>query len=128
MGPVWQGGTKGEHKLLSICVKQTLKMAVQDKYKTIALPAISTGKYGFPVAQGTRVLVEAVQAFIQETYENTLTEIHLISNFDEAIIGFLKAMTEVYEHESGLLGDIVYLGTGERSLLLHNQVVLITKK
>jgi len=47
-GPVWQGGTKGEPRLLKSCYERSFILAVKNKAKTIAFSAISTGVYGYP--------------------------------------------------------------------------------
>ncbi len=49
VGPVWQGGKSNEDSLLENCYLNSLKLAVKNKIKSIAFPAISTGVYGFPL-------------------------------------------------------------------------------
>jgi len=57
VGPVWQGGGKGERALLASAYRSSLQLALQHSLRTIAFPAISTGRYGFPQDQGARVAV-----------------------------------------------------------------------
>src|SRR6266508_5652905 len=49
VGPVWHGGQEGEEKLLASAVRSSLERAEEIGAKSIALPAISTGVYGFPL-------------------------------------------------------------------------------
>lgn len=65
VGPVWQGGNQQENELLSATYRETLKLAVENKIKTIAFPNISTGIYGFPKKMAAGVAIETVKAFIE---------------------------------------------------------------
>lgn len=65
VGPIWQGGTANEDQLLAGCYHNSLKLAVENKIKTIAFPAISTGIYGFPLERATRIAVKTVQSFLE---------------------------------------------------------------
>lgn len=64
VGPVWNGGEYNEDNLLESCYKNSLKLAVENKIKTIAFPAISTGIYGFPLEQATQIAIKVVKEFI----------------------------------------------------------------
>ena len=54
VGPVWNGGKNNEDNLLANCYKNSLKLAVENKIKTIAFPAISTGVYQFPSGKSNK--------------------------------------------------------------------------
>lgn len=58
VGPVWQGGTHSEPALLASCYRQSLALAASVEAKSIAIPAISTGVYGYPPEQAARIAVE----------------------------------------------------------------------
>jgi O-acetyl-ADP-ribose deacetylase (regulator of RNase III) len=64
VGPVWRGGGAGEAALLASCYRCALALATGNGLKTIAFPAISTGIYGYPLAEATRVAVGAVAEFL----------------------------------------------------------------
>src|SRR5437762_14113464 len=49
VGPVWHGGTRGEDELLASCYRNSMSIALRNKIRTIAFPAISTGVYRFPL-------------------------------------------------------------------------------
>jgi O-acetyl-ADP-ribose deacetylase (regulator of RNase III) len=65
VGPVWNGGNYNEDELLTNCYLNSLKLAVENKIKTIAFPAISTGVYGFPLERAAQIAIKTVKQFIQ---------------------------------------------------------------
>ena len=64
VGPIWNGGNYNEDELLTNCYLNSLKLAVENKIKTIAFPAISTGVYGFPLERAAQIAIKAVKKFI----------------------------------------------------------------
>lgn len=61
VGPVWQGGHRGEEVLLASAYQRCLELANHERISSIAFPAISTGIYGFPAELATRIAVSTVQ-------------------------------------------------------------------
>ncbi|TPN90954.1 O-acetyl-ADP-ribose deacetylase [Mesorhizobium sp. B1-1-5] len=80
VGPVWQGGGKGEAELLASCYWRSLEIALGHDCRTIAFPAISTGVYGYPKDQATEIAVGAVSAFLRQ---NALPDTVTFCCFDE---------------------------------------------
>ncbi|CCQ72169.1 O-acetyl-ADP-ribose deacetylase [Magnetospira sp. QH-2] len=60
VGPIWQGGDRGEPDLLASCYTQSLKTAQKVGARSIAFPAISTGVYGFPADRAALIAVATV--------------------------------------------------------------------
>jgi O-acetyl-ADP-ribose deacetylase (regulator of RNase III) len=68
VGPVYSGGTKGEADLLASAYLSSLKLAAAQGLKSIAFPAISTGVYGYPLAEAARIaLTTAIDYLRQHT-------------------------------------------------------------
>ena len=65
VGPVWWDGNRGEADLLASAYRESLKLAADRKLKSISFPSISTGIYGYPVAEAAGVALDAVIAFLQ---------------------------------------------------------------
>ena len=66
VGPFWNGGKNNEERFLANCYKNSLKLAVENKIKTIAFPAISTGVYRFPLERATKIAVNEVKKFLEK--------------------------------------------------------------
>ena len=71
VGPVWQGGTCGEEKLLRDCYRHSLAIAKEHDFETVAFPLISSGAYGYPKEQALQIATEEIAAFL-ETNEMTV--------------------------------------------------------
>jgi O-acetyl-ADP-ribose deacetylase (regulator of RNase III) len=61
VGPVWTGGSHGEADLLGECYRNSLREARRLGLRTVAFPSISTGAYGYPTAEASRVALRAVK-------------------------------------------------------------------
>ena len=66
VGPVWYDGCHGEVHLLKQCYEQSLTLAWRHRVKSIALPLISTGNYGFPKKLVLQIAVETIREFLKE--------------------------------------------------------------
>jgi len=64
VGPVWSGGKRGEREVLASCYRSSLQLAVKNKIKTIAFPAISCGVYRFPVQDAAAIAVKTTRDFL----------------------------------------------------------------
>ena len=60
VGPVWRGGGHGEGDLLARCYSNCLAVAAGAGLRTIAFPAISTGRYSFPIDRAAQIAVATV--------------------------------------------------------------------
>lgn len=59
VGPVWRGGVHGEAGLLASCYRRAVELAAEHDCRRVALPAISTGVFGYPLAAAATVAVTA---------------------------------------------------------------------
>jgi O-acetyl-ADP-ribose deacetylase len=63
VGPVWRGGSAGEEGLLASVVRSSLERAEEVGAKSVAIPAISTGIYGFPLDRAAEISIAEARAF-----------------------------------------------------------------
>jgi O-acetyl-ADP-ribose deacetylase (regulator of RNase III) len=66
VGPVYQGGNKGEAALLKSAHMESLKLASAKKLKSISFPAISTGVYGYPVNEAAQIALKTAMDYLKE--------------------------------------------------------------
>jgi O-acetyl-ADP-ribose deacetylase (regulator of RNase III) len=76
VGPIWRGGKHGEPELLAEAYRNSLKIAVSKGIKTIAFPSISTGAYGYPMEEASKVALKTIREFLEK--EDNLDEIVLV--------------------------------------------------
>ena len=62
VGPVWRGGGDGEAATLASCYRRAIELASEHGAAVVALPAISTGIYGYPIAEAARIAIESTDA------------------------------------------------------------------
>lgn len=62
VGPVWHGGDDGEVEQLTSCYRRVVEVAAEIGARTVAIPAISTGIYGFPPDHAAELAVATLRA------------------------------------------------------------------
>lgn len=66
VGPVYRDGMHREPELLASCYRESLKLATAKGLKSVAFPSISTGAYGYPLADAARVALKTVKTYLAE--------------------------------------------------------------
>ncbi len=77
VGPVWRGGSHGEPELLASAYRESLKLASEHKLKSMSFPSISTGAYGYPIAEAAKVALSTVIDFLRNT-PTSLAEVYFV--------------------------------------------------
>lgn len=60
VGPVWDGGSKGEADTLASCYRKCICLALAENIQSVAFPAISCGVYKFPLDKAAKLAVNTV--------------------------------------------------------------------
>jgi O-acetyl-ADP-ribose deacetylase (regulator of RNase III) len=90
VGPIWRGGRDGEPALLAGAYRTSLDLAAAEGARTIALPSISTGVYGYPLDLAARVAFETVRAWLDE-HPDALDEIVFVLFSADSLAAFERA-------------------------------------
>jgi O-acetyl-ADP-ribose deacetylase len=100
VGPRWRGGDHGEAELLASCYRNAIRLAAANKASTIAFPSISTGVYGYPLEEATRIALGT----IAETLENhpQIREARFVTFGEEATAVAERVLAEI---RRGARGD-----------------------
>ncbi len=76
VGPVWLGGFHVESELLKQAYRNSLKLAVARGLKSVAFPSISTGAYGYPIEEASRIATKTIMDFLEN--EDKLEQITFV--------------------------------------------------
>ena len=103
VGPVWRGGGQGEEALLRQATTNSLLKAEELKLRSIALPAISSGIFGFPKERCAQIMLAAALDFCAQRPDSTLREIRF-TNIDAPTVDLFTAEVEGEGREPGRKG------------------------
>ncbi|KAK3094887.1 hypothetical protein FSP39_007507 [Pinctada imbricata] len=94
VAPVWQNGRNNEEDYLREAVMKSMEEGSNRQLKSIAFPALSTGVFGYPARQATRVIVEALRDFFRECQDSSVDMVYLCDvkedNVDLFVDGLMK--------------------------------------
>lgn len=88
VGPVWGDGS--EDKKLADAITGSLRLADELKLLSIAMPAISTGIFGFPKERAAGIILSAIDKYFSGNQNSTLKVIRIVLFDDATIRPFLK--------------------------------------
>jgi len=66
VSPLYFDGESGEEAKLRSCYRNSLKLAVENQVKSISFPLISTGSFGYPMADGLSIAMDEINRFLLE--------------------------------------------------------------
>ncbi|NWW54856.1 PAR14 polymerase, partial [Pedionomus torquatus] len=114
VGPRWR---KEEAEkcvfLLRKTVKKSLQLAEMYNHRSIALPAISGGIFGFPLDLCAYSIVSSIKETLEESMEDSsLKEVHLVDITCNNIQAFCRALTEVFANDLPSYRSVFQTSTG----------------
>lgn len=103
VGPIYSGGRNHEPELLSSCHRECIRIADENRIRTLAFPAISTGAYGYPLHEAATIAVNTVlDALETATHVDTVRFVL----FDVAALkAYTKAAQRMLKDRPGLRFD-----------------------
>ncbi|CAF4996261.1 unnamed protein product, partial [Rotaria sp. Silwood1] len=98
IGPQYIDGDKQERPLLFSSVLSSLRLAEGESFTSVALPAISSKTYGFPLADCTNIVVRAVKQFFADYPQSHVKKVILLDMDDAACNSFAREV--VIDHRN----------------------------
>lgn len=98
VGPVWNGGSNNEEDILKSCYTNCLRLAAQNRIKSIAFPCISTGRFHFPIEKAAKI---AVQSASDSIAHGEITDIYFVCFDEQNYNEYAKALSMEQVNETG---------------------------
>jgi O-acetyl-ADP-ribose deacetylase (regulator of RNase III) len=94
VGPVWEGGIKGEPELLAACHRASLALALEHRIRRLAFPAISCGAYGYPARHAAKIALGETAAFL--TRHEQVEEVTFACFEEETFWAYERALNALF--------------------------------
>jgi O-acetyl-ADP-ribose deacetylase (regulator of RNase III) len=84
VGPIYGTEYGREPELLASCYRNSLELAGRHNIRTIALPSISTGVYGYPIREAARVVHKTIVDYLrlEHSFKEIMFVLHSPADFD----------------------------------------------
>jgi O-acetyl-ADP-ribose deacetylase (regulator of RNase III) len=92
VGPVYSGRPE-DAEILSSAYRKSLELCTQHKISSMSFPSISTGVYGYPVEEASRVALKTVKDYLQDHPEIKLVRFVLFDSTTYRV--YEKALKEL---------------------------------
>jgi len=106
VGPVWRGGDEQEADLLASAYRRSLEVAVEHKLRSISIPSISTGAFGYPLELAAPVALKTIVEFLKRGGHN-LDEVRMVL--------YQREDDRAYPLFAAALEQILAAGPGDRA-------------
>ncbi|XP_067405693.1 protein mono-ADP-ribosyltransferase PARP14-like [Emydura macquarii macquarii] len=102
VGPRWRDHEAEKCvRLLKRAVKESLHLAETYNHHSIAIPAISSGIFGFPLKLCARSIATSIKETLEDSPgDSCLKEIHLVDSSEKTVQAFTDALKDVFRHKS----------------------------
>jgi O-acetyl-ADP-ribose deacetylase (regulator of RNase III) len=93
---VWGGGHRGEEWQLAAAYRTAIELAAAYDCRSVALPALSTGAYRFPLDAAARVAVDVTADSLRRmTADSTLELVRFVLFSDDVLAAFEAAVRKL---------------------------------
>ncbi|XP_070439873.1 protein mono-ADP-ribosyltransferase PARP9 isoform X2 [Equus przewalskii] len=127
VGPQWQAKDRQwcMEKLQRAIINILNHVTYSDPYtETIAIPALSSGIFQFPLGLCTNIIVDTIKHYFQgKQAASYLKEIHLVSNEDPTVAAF-KTASEAILGRNELDSSVSQVATPPSSMMVVNNLIL----
>lgn len=100
VGPVYRDGEHQEPELLASCHRECIRIADENKIRSVAFPAISTGAYGYPLHEASAIAVNSVLDALETA--NHVERVHFVLFDVAALNAYVKAAQRTIKDRPGI--------------------------
>ena len=97
VGPVYGQQDGFEASYLEDCYKNSLALAEEKQLQSVAFPSISTGIYGYPLAEAVPIALESVKEYLEDHSKTSLRKILLVCFSETDFLQYQKSAAEIFE-------------------------------
>lgn len=98
VGPIWQGGTKGEEEALRACYTKALQLAVENHCDSLAFPLISNGAYGYPKRLALKIATETITDYLLHASPDNDLMVYLVMFTKESLQVGSKLFADIRQY------------------------------
>ncbi|MDX1763639.1 MAG: O-acetyl-ADP-ribose deacetylase [bacterium] len=110
VGPVWRGGDRNERTLLANAYRNVMALVRDRSIRSVSFPSISTGAFGFPLAEASRIALNTLSTRLLEAEDSISVQFVLFSQADLAV--YAKTLKECQNMGPGVGGREAAGGEG----------------
>lgn len=96
VGPVW--GEGDEDRKLAGAISGSLAMGDQLAISSIALPAISTGVFRFPLKRAAKIIIEEIRDYFSQHPESSLEQARIVLFDEKSLTIFTKFADSIFDN------------------------------
>ncbi len=100
VGPIWKDGSSGEANLLKSAIEACLKLGIDLKLAHLAIPALSTGAYGYPLDKAAEVMIQATKDYLAKAPEASLRRITFVLFDGQAYTSFQDTLFRIFPEDT----------------------------
>jgi len=101
VGPVWSGGERGEASWLAGAYQTSLELATEYDCQSVALPALSTGAYRYPLEEAARVAITTAADYLRGLEGDSPPRTVRFVLFSDDVLGVFERALEAVSDAGG---------------------------
>ncbi|KAJ8350477.1 hypothetical protein SKAU_G00256070 [Synaphobranchus kaupii] len=91
--------------LLKCAVESILRLAEEKSFQSVAIPALSSGLFNFPLDSCAKIIVDTVKCY-RYSPNSPLSEVHLVNNDEITVSAIERAFSEIQESKASYSGAV----------------------
>lgn len=95
VGPIYSQAGRKAPDLLANAYRSSLRLASKQGLKSIAIPSISTGAYGYPVAEAARIALDTVTGYLLDHPNDRIQLVRFVLFGQPTYQVYVKALNDL---------------------------------